>query len=560
MGRRRGVPRPAGRERVETARGLGAYYTPALLARPLCRWAIRRAGDTVLDPSCGDGAFLLKAVDRLRELGAELRRLPDQVAGVEIDPRALGRARAALRSRHPGLRWARLLEADFFRFAADHLGGLQFDAVVGNPPFLRTQGRSAEAKRRALEAARRAGVELTAEASAWAPFVAASAGLVRPGGRLAMIVPREGLFVNYARPLFRALCRRFGRVTLLALDAYWFEGAQVKVALLLAEGVGPGTLHMDEPNEPGDLEALAARAPEAGESWVWSRAPADVREAARSALASPALIPLSEIAELSIGVVTGDREFFLLPAARARELGIPARYLRPAVSRPSQLAGAFFTDEDRRTLEASGEACRLLAIPESYRGGHPALDAYLERGRREGLDGRYKCRTRTPWYSVRRLLEPPDAFLGYVVKRRARWAANFAGAWSTNNVHRLWLRAAGKGAAPLVAAAAANAATALSVELVGRVAAGGALKIEPGDAARIRVVRPELLARTRGALERARAIDRALREGREAEAAALADRWAAEAAAWSAREIEALRRAQEALRDARLGRRRPAGA
>jgi adenine-specific DNA methylase len=539
---------------MESARGLGAYYTPVLLARPLCRWAIREATDAVLDPSCGEGAFLVRAVDRLRELGADPRRIPDQVAGVELDARALARAHGALRSRHPGLRWARLAEDDFFRFALAHLGKLSFDAVVGNPPFLRTQGRSAEDKRRALEAARAAGAALTADASAWAPFVAAAAGLVRPGGRLAMIVPREGLFVNYARPLLAALCRRFGRVTLLALDEYWFEGALVKVALLLAEGAGPGTLHMDEPREPGDLAALAAAAPEAGDSWVWARVPAEARPAARRALESPALASLSEIAELSVGVVTGDRDFFLLPPARARALGIPGRYLRPAVSRPAQLAGARFTAEDCRRLEESGAACRLLAIPPTYRGGEPGLDRYLERGRRDGLDRRYKCRTRKPWYAVRRLLEPPHLFLGYLVKRRARWAANLAGAWSTNNVHRLWLRPPWEGEAELVAAAAANAATALSAELVGRVAAGGALKIEPGDAARVRVIRPELLARVPGAAERARAIDRALREGRDGDAAGIADAWAAEAAGWSAEEARALRRACEALRDARLSR------
>ncbi|HXG61987.1 MAG TPA: N-6 DNA methylase, partial [Planctomycetota bacterium] len=112
---------------MESARGLGAYYTPALLARPLCRWAIRDATDAVLDPSCGEGAFLIRAVDRLRELGADPRRIPDQVAGVELDARALARAHAALRSRHPGLRWARLAEDDFFRFARAHLGTLSFD-------------------------------------------------------------------------------------------------------------------------------------------------------------------------------------------------------------------------------------------------------------------------------------------------------------------------------------------------------------------------------------------------------------------------------------------------
>ena len=91
---------------MNAARALGSYYTPAALAEPLTRWAVRAASDSVLDPSCGDGAFLTQAVDRLLSLGADPRRLPDQVAGVELDPRALARANGALLSRHPGLRWS----------------------------------------------------------------------------------------------------------------------------------------------------------------------------------------------------------------------------------------------------------------------------------------------------------------------------------------------------------------------------------------------------------------------------------------------------------------------
>ena len=40
---------------------LGAYYTPTALAEPLARWALRQAGDTVFDPSCGDGVHVTGA-------------------------------------------------------------------------------------------------------------------------------------------------------------------------------------------------------------------------------------------------------------------------------------------------------------------------------------------------------------------------------------------------------------------------------------------------------------------------------------------------------------------
>lgn len=538
---------------MQTTRALGAFYTPARLAEPLCRWAIRDPGDTVLDPSCGEGAFLAAAADRLLDLGAAAD-LAGRIRGVDLDPGALVRARRVLASRHPSLQGAPLGSDDFFRFARQWMGRLQFDAVVGNPPFLRTQGRALAAKRRELLVARRLGAPLTADSSAWAPFVAAAAGFVRPGGRLAMVVPREALFVNYARPLLRMLERRFSTVQLVALGDRWFEGALVKVALLLAEGDGPGRVRFREADGPDRLEDPAGgpAAPLEERPWVWGRIPQDCRAAADAVLESRDFVPLTDLAELSIGVVTGDQDFFLLPSARARALGLPAAFLQPALSRPSQLSGTGVTPADLERMDRAGEPVLLLAVPPDYGGDCGPLEAYLAEGAARGVPRRYKCRTRSPWYSVRRLREAPHAFLGYLVKRRPRISANPAGARSTNNLHRLWFRPPWDGPAEILCAAALNAATGLTVELLGRVAAGGVLKIEPRDASRIRLPRPEALLGVPGAADRARAIDRALREGRAPEAFAAADDWAARALGWDRGAFGRLRRAQEELRDRRL--------
>jgi adenine-specific DNA-methyltransferase len=536
------------------ARSLGAYYTPTLLATPLCRWAVRRSDDTLFDPSCGEGAFLTHGVDRLLELGAEPRRLSDQIAGVELNARALARARGALLSRHPGLRWGRLAQDDFFLFVEENLGRFQFDVVLGNPPFLRTQGRSEASKRRALRVAHACGTALTADASAWAPFVAASAAFVRPGGRLAMLVPREALFVNYTKPLLAMLEKRFARVNLIALDGYWFDGAMVKVAMLLCEGVGPGVLRLHEARSLDGIEALTDAAPTEvpAPSWVWSRIPEDCRPAAGRALESPELLPLTGIADVSIGIVTGERDFFLLPQSSVRGLGLPREHLSRAVSRPSHLAGTNLTRDDIAGLDREGEPTQLLTIPSDYAGGCSSLDGYLAAGIGRGIDRNYKCRTRKPWFSVKRVLEPPHAFLGYLVKRRLRLAANEAAVNSTNNLHRIWFESPWDQVAEVVAAGSMNAATMLSVEVLGRISAAGALKIEPGDASKIRLVRPEQLLKVKGARGRAGAIDRALREGRDPDAFRMADDWASRALGWNPREFSRLRRAQMELRDARL--------
>jgi hypothetical protein len=371
-----------------------------------------------------------------------------------------------------------------------------------------------------------------------------------------MVVPREALFTNYTKPLLAMLERRFATVHLVALDELWFEGALVKVALLLAEGTGPGILRFHEARTLAPLEGLLQSAPDVApaSSWVWSRIPAECRAASTRALASPQLVPLTDIATLSIGVVTGEKDFFLLSGPRARELSLPPEYFLQALSKPSQLVGTTFTTIDARALDSSGNACRLLAIPPEYSGGCDPLDAYLSQGMARGLHQNYKCRTRKPWYSVRRTLNPPHAFLGYLVKRRLRLAANGARIQSTNNLHRITFKAPWEKEAGLLAAASMNAATMLSVELLGRIAAAGALKIEPGDASKIRIVQPDALAGVKGAGERARAIDRALREGRDCDAFALADDLAAKATGWNPRDLEKLRRAQMTLRDVRLTR------
>jgi adenine-specific DNA-methyltransferase len=48
----------------------GAFFTPAEITRFLAKWAIRRTDDTLLEPACGEAAFLLSAAERFRCLGA----------------------------------------------------------------------------------------------------------------------------------------------------------------------------------------------------------------------------------------------------------------------------------------------------------------------------------------------------------------------------------------------------------------------------------------------------------------------------------------------------------
>jgi adenine-specific DNA methylase len=433
------------------AKARGAYYTPAPLAEAICRWAIRSRGDRVLDPAAGDGAFLRAA--------AALTDVPP--AGIELDP-AAARAAGAVCD-------------DFFRVER----AARYDAVVGNPPFIRYQRFAGKA--RALEMARRTGAALGGESSAWAPFVAVAAGLVRPGGRLGMVIPREGLFVNYTRPLLDFLVRRFGSVEAVALEPLLFEALE-KVAVLLC-GPGTGGLRI---REAGALSELHTGTEEVrGRPWLWSRVPAGCRGAVEEALAQAR--PLSEVARVKLGIVTGDKDFFVLAPEQARALGIDRRHLTPVYASPSELGGP-----PARLLLTAGR----LDAP---------LRRYVRVGRRRGVAARFKCRIRDPWWSIRPG-PAPDAFWGYLVSTRPAFCFNPGAAQSTNNVHQIFYRDE-----PV---RLDHPLTELSVELLGRIYGGGVLKIEPGDAPRIRVPRPGRPMRRPDQIHRALAALRARRLAR----------------------------------------------
>jgi adenine-specific DNA-methyltransferase len=472
---------------VLSARERGAYFTPQALAETLCAWAVR-PGDRVLDPACGDGVFLRAARDR----GA-------RAAGYDIDPASARAAGAEC--------------ADFF----DRPGG-SYDAVVGNPPYVHFS--RANSFRKARAAAARLGVSFGAGASSWAPFLVAAAGAVKPGGRLAMVVPREALFVNYAHALFAHLRRAFPRLEIVCVRDFLFPGALEKVAILLG---GPGSgFRIREVGGAADLTPeFFDRAGDSEESLGWSRVPARDRDLARRAM--DRLIPLSEIADVSVGIVTGDKDYFLVKS-------LPSRAV---VASPTWLKGATLESADLRGRP------RLLDVPAEYAGGNGRIDAYLAAGLRKGVHRRYKCAERACWWRPR-IGPAPDAFLTYLNDRLPRLALNRARALCTNNLHRVIFRD------PVAVGAFYNAATLLSIELGGRVLGDGALKLEPGDASRILL--------PRGAKDPLDAVDRALRSGDET----LAIRIAGDASGLPRRELEACRRAHAALRDLRLEERKRA--
>lgn len=471
------------RRRKEEQKRLGAFYTPPTMAAKLVDWAIRQPTDRVIDPSHGGSVFLELAKSRLRALGGREEQLPTLVYGIDIDEKTLSPGH-----QQAGRGEVTLIHSDFFEI--DPCSLPRFAANIGNPPYVRYQSWSAKTSA-AHGIASDMGVRLTRLASTWAPFILHGCRFLQPGGRMAQVLPAEFLHAQYAAPVIEYLQSAFRAVTVVLFEERVFPGALEEVVLLFAEGFGEGPapgvgilpvrdlsglrLEQIDGRGRGRLLPGTALVP-----LLPSRTQALYHRLART----PDVRRMGELASVNIGAVTGANHFFVRTRAEIQERGFDPSLFMTAISKASNVQGARLTSSDVDRLASAGGSTELLATNGHSQEQLASIGELLAEGEGEGLHERYKCRVRSPWWSV-----PlprggaPDLFLTYMNNFAPRLVRNAAGAVSTNTVHQV---ACTSGVAPTALCVAFyNSLTLLSAEIVGRSYGGGILKLEPTEAERL---------------------------------------------------------------------------
>jgi len=445
----------------------GSYYTPENLVRSLVSWATRSEADRMLDPSCGDGRFLLAHRNSV---------------GIEQDQEACH----IVHAHSPG---SLIHEGDFFAWASETRE--RFDCAAGNPPFIRYQSFNGQTRRTAQRLCERHGVKFSALSSSWAPFLVTTATLLKPGGRMAFVVPAEIGHAQYSAPVLEFFADRFSRVHIIAVRNKLFRGLSEDCWLLYAEGYGSKTtaFHFTALE---DLE-FYSQPPKFGVSipiseWrQWNRRlrpfllSGEARKLYRRVSDDDDSKRLGDLAKVGIGYVTGANDFFHLRPTTAKSLGIPENLLYPAVRNGKSLTEGSVTNALVKSWLAADEQVLLLRIAPETR-VPISVKRYLDSSEGKKARQTYKCRNRDPWYSVPDVTVP-NGFLTYMSGHGPRLVRNQAKCVGTNSVHVIHL---GNGVSmKKLLDLWGGPFTAFSCEVEGHPLGGGMLKIEPREAARI---------------------------------------------------------------------------
>jgi adenine-specific DNA-methyltransferase len=470
----------------------GGYYTSPDIAAFLLRWVAGIRPKQLLEPSCGDGAFF-------RPLSSYAGLRQTRVVGFEIEGSEAAKSREALQV-HQGD--VDIRSRDFLGWSLTHLMEPQFDAAVGNPPFIRYQYLEPELQQRAERLFEYFNLPFTKHTNAWVSFVIASLALLRPGGRLAMVVPAELLHVLHAQSLRTFLGNHCSRILVVDPEELWFEDALQGAVLLLAEkkkranehghGVAivrtrTGSFLHDDP-EHVFANADYANGDTISGKWMRGLLSQRQRDLFRDAGERTAVRRFVDVAKVDVGIVTGANKVFLVSDATVEEYDLHP-WAHPMFGRSEHVRGVIYDEAEHQRNERDGFPTNFLWFTEDDARNLPeSVRRYLRQAEEEGIHLRYKCRIRSPWYAVPSVYASPVGML----KRShdfPRLLSNTLGAFTTDTAYRV---APKDGIAPqTLVFSFINSLTALSAELEGRHYGGGVLELVPSEIEKLLIpIRP----------------------------------------------------------------------
>jgi type I restriction-modification system DNA methylase subunit len=233
----------------------GGYYTPSDIASVIIEKLIDSPQRNILEPSFGDGSFIIESIKRKMLLGEDINSIRHSITGIELDPIEYNKLIAFIKNNYSS-KLPNLFCNDFFSWFDKAKNS--FDIIVGNPPFIRYQSFPEPSRTKALKNSLLLGVKLSKLSNIWVPFVILSVSLLKEGGHLGMVLPAELLQVSYAGPLRKYLLDSFKNIVLFTCNELLFLGAEQETVILLAFNKKPdnkklGNIELIETNTKKEL-------------------------------------------------------------------------------------------------------------------------------------------------------------------------------------------------------------------------------------------------------------------------------------------------------------------
>ena len=389
---------------LQYRRNNGQFFTPPDVAEFMVRYGIDGGTRTMLDPACGLGIF----IDKMLVLNEKRCR----IYGIDKDPSMVNACYLDIKMRHKAKSGrVKLHHADYLESKDTE----KVDFLVCNPPYINFHGFD---RNLILKTKEDFGVNFSLLTNIYALFMVKAKNSVKEGGRIAFITPSEFFYTGYGKTLKKFLLENFTIDSFVTFDfdSTIFDALTTATVTLMVNKKPETNHHTKFVRTSRGLDGIMEMSHRGIKQGVYMNKVAQksidpnikwqsyFTDSAIPDLILDSFVPLSRLAGVKRGIATGSNDFFTLSEAEKTQWDIEDRFLVPVVSKAVQIRGYEVTKNNMIELGKNGHKTHLLYCFETPSRN---LSKYIKHGENEGVNNRYLCSHRSPWYSMERRRAAP---------------------------------------------------------------------------------------------------------------------------------------------------------
>lgn len=461
----------------------GGYYTPPQICDFITSFVVNKKSLNILEPSFGNGNFLRSALKKNNKI---------ILSGNEINKNEFKKFKTEKNSPH------KLHNTDFLNWYLKY-SDKKYDGIIGNPPFVRYQYLDANSQINSEKIFKKFNLPFTMHTNLWVPFIIASIDLLKPGGKIGMIIPNEILYLPHAKSLRAFLKLNMSKILILDCKELIFketlQGTSIIFATKKFNNNTKSFISIKRVNESEMIEKnikkfwINSLYKEISEENKWTIYLLNKNEIKTINFfkKNKNIKIFKNIASTDVGIVTGANSFFLINKTRVIKYNL-SKYVYPMFGRSNHCKGIIY-DNYQHTLNIKKNIKSFFLFIKKNTKLNNSLIKYLKIGKKQNLHKRYKCSIRKPWYVIPSVYSTSLALLKRSYKF-PRLIFNKKKAYTTDTAYRVKSFNIDN---KKLSFCFINSLTALTAELEGRQYGGGVLELTPTEVENLLIPIPKNL-------------------------------------------------------------------
>lgn len=413
----------------------GSYYTPKPLADFMIDYLNKKLGTRfslrVLEPSAGDGSFVNASFNH-----SEFAKKINSFIAVERNGKELNKIRIQSEN-FIGVR------ADFLEY--QKYSSLQFDLVIGNPPYIKKNLLSQRQISICKDIHSRAKLSNRQPNNIWTAFLVRCIEFTSNDGILGFILPAELLQVKFSSELRSLLISEFERIEIFTFNELLFSESKGQDTLILIcerKSCQKGVFYCNI-DKIADLNQgrfnLVQNINIKNSKWMHHHLSSD--EINLLERLKENINTIDNYCNSKAGIVTAANNFFIVNEATVEKYQLH-NFVMQIIQKGVFVNGSIElnTDDFQHIIDSSKPAYLISFNHSSNIKDNKKIDEYLKIGKANNLHLRYKMSIREKWYEVPNIGNPPDAFFFKRCNKYPKLIKNNAKVLSTDSAYNITMK------------------------------------------------------------------------------------------------------------------------